>query len=240
MAQWQGHTVAYLGVIWPSAKYADDLTAINMRTDVGGPPPAGLVASGRTAPSLNDTDLEARAREVAQLLGIDPDQLATQAPQAAGDKDARDTLVSTLQNATTVRRRNLADEQTKAEHDVAFNDTGSNLFFAIDHELQYLFTNVGAALTDNPVIRWLKQLRNDANAIIAHILNIFAYNEMKIRAGIVGRGLATLAHEPTGPSAKQETKVRRCHSAAQLSAAAITMTVIPLFRGATCGWNSGR
>jgi hypothetical protein len=29
--QWQGHTVAYFGVIWPSSKYADDLTVINMR-----------------------------------------------------------------------------------------------------------------------------------------------------------------------------------------------------------------
>ena len=35
-AQWQGHTAAYFGVIWPSAKYADDLTVINMRADIGG------------------------------------------------------------------------------------------------------------------------------------------------------------------------------------------------------------
>ena len=43
--QWQGHTVAYFGVIWPSSKYADDLTVINMRADAGDPPPhAGVVA----------------------------------------------------------------------------------------------------------------------------------------------------------------------------------------------------
>jgi hypothetical protein len=117
-AQWQGHTVAYFGVIWPSDKYADDLTVINMRAEVGGPPPAGIVAGGPTAPSLNDADLEARARDVAEFLGIDPDQLATQALQAAGDEGARDALVSTLQNATAVRRQSLADEQTKVEHDV--------------------------------------------------------------------------------------------------------------------------
>ena len=70
-AQWQGHTVAYFGVIWPSAKYADDLTVINMRADFRGPPPP----AGITAPPLNDADLEARARDVAQFLGINPDQL---------------------------------------------------------------------------------------------------------------------------------------------------------------------
>jgi hypothetical protein len=32
--------------------------------------------------------------------------------------------------------------------------------------------------------------RRDAKALIAHILNLFAYNEMKNRAGVVGRGLA--------------------------------------------------
>jgi hypothetical protein len=48
-AQWQGHKVAYFGVIWPSAKYADDLTVISMRADFRGPPPAGFVAGGSTA-----------------------------------------------------------------------------------------------------------------------------------------------------------------------------------------------
>jgi hypothetical protein len=187
-AQWQGRTAAYFGVIWPSAKYADDLTVINMRADIGGQPPAGG-AGGPTA--LKAADLEARARDVAQFLGIDPDQLATQALQAAGDVGARDALVSTLQNTTADRRRSLAaDEQTKIEHDAAFSDTGRNLFSAVDHEVQHLSRNVGSGLTDNPLIGWLKQLRSDANAIIAYILNIFAYNEMKIRAGIVGNGLA--------------------------------------------------
>ena len=51
---------------------------INMRADVVGPPPL----------SLNDADLEAHARDVAQFLGIDPDQLATQALQAASNQDA--------------------------------------------------------------------------------------------------------------------------------------------------------
>jgi pimeloyl-ACP methyl ester carboxylesterase len=46
------------------------------------------------------------------------------------------------------------------------------------------------------LIRWLKQLRTDATAIIAHILNIFAYNEMKIRAGVVGGGLAAHVLNP--------------------------------------------
>jgi hypothetical protein len=189
--QWQGHTVAYFGVIWPSSKYADDLTVIKMRADAGDPPPhAGVVAGLPAAPSLNDADLQARARDVAQFLGIDPDLLATQALQAAGDNGARDALVSTLQKATSERRRLRADEQTRAEYDAAFSETGSNLFSAIGGELQQLFTNVADVVADNPLIGWLKQLRGDANAKIAYILNLFAYNEMKIRAGVVGGGLA--------------------------------------------------
>jgi hypothetical protein len=114
--QWQGHTVAYFGVIWPSSKYADDLKVINMRVDAGDPPPhAGVVAGLPAAPPLNDADLQARAQDVAQFLGIDPDLLATQALQAAGDNGARDALVSTLQKATSERRRLRADEQTRAE-----------------------------------------------------------------------------------------------------------------------------
>jgi len=189
-ARRQGHTVAYFGVIWPSAKYADDLTVIGMRADVGGPPPAGIVAGGPNATALNDADLKARARDVAQFLGIDPDRLATQALQAAGNQGARDAFVLTLQNATAARRLAFADEQTKAEYDAAFSDRGSNLFSAIDHELQQLFTNVADVVNDNPLIGWLQQLRRDANAKIAWILNLFAYNEMKIRAGVVGTGLA--------------------------------------------------
>ena len=111
---------------------------------------------------------------MAQFLGIDPNLLATQALQAAGDNGARDALVSTLQKATSERRQLLADEQTKAEYDAAFSETGSNLFSAIGGELQQLFTNVADVVADNPLIGWLKQLRGDANAKIAHILNLFA------------------------------------------------------------------
>ena len=52
--------------MWLSAKYADDLTVIGMRADVGGPPAAGIVAGGPNATALNDADLKARARDVAQ------------------------------------------------------------------------------------------------------------------------------------------------------------------------------
>jgi hypothetical protein len=75
--QWQGRA-AYFGVIWPSAKYADDLTVMNMRLEAGSPSPAEIIAPGPTALPLSNADLEARAREVAQfLVEIDPDQLAT-------------------------------------------------------------------------------------------------------------------------------------------------------------------
>jgi hypothetical protein len=150
-AQWQGHTAAYFGVIWPSAKYADDH---NMQAELGGPPPFGIVAGEPTptSTSLNDADLEARARDVAQFLGIDPDLLATQALQAAGDEGGRDAFVSTLQNATA-GHQSLADDQTNAEHDAAFTHTGSNIFSAIHHERQYLSTNVADPVTDNPLIR---------------------------------------------------------------------------------------
>jgi hypothetical protein len=195
-AQWQGHTAAYFGVIWPSAKYADDLTVNNMRAELGGPPRAGIVSGGPTAQSLNDAELEAHARDVAQFLGIDPDQLAPQALRAVGDEGARDALASMLKNATADRRRQSADEQTKAEHDAAFTKTGRNLFSAIHHQRQRLSTTVADAVTDNPLIYWLKQLRGDANAIIAYILNNFAYNEMKIRAGVVGSGLAAHVLNP--------------------------------------------
>jgi hypothetical protein len=190
-AQWQGHTVAYFGVIWPSSEYADDLTVINMPVDAGDPP--GIVAGGPTAQPLNDVVLQERARYVARFLGgIDPELLATQALQAAGDNAGRDALLLTLQNATADRRQSLADAQTKAEYNAAFRETGSDLFSAISGELQQLFTNVAdvVAAAENPLIGWLKQLRGDANTIIAQILNYFAYNEMKIRAGVVGVGLA--------------------------------------------------
>ena len=49
-AQGQGRTVAYFGVIWPSSKYADDLTVLNMRADAGAPPV--IVAGGPTAHPL--------------------------------------------------------------------------------------------------------------------------------------------------------------------------------------------
>jgi hypothetical protein len=137
-------------VIWPSAKYADDLTVINMRADFRGPPPpAGITYA------FEHADLEARARDVAQFLGINPDQLATQVLQAASDEGARDALVSTLQNATADRRQ-LADEQTEAEHDATFSDnTGSN------QEVQRLSTNADAVI-QNPQVGWLKHLRRDA------------------------------------------------------------------------------
>ena len=196
VAQWQGHTAAYFGVIWPSAKYADDLTVNNMRAELGGPPPVGIVAGEPTPTSLIDAgSLEAHARDVAQFLGIDPDLLATQALRAAGDEGDRDAFVSTLQNATADRHQSLADEQTKAEYGVAFTDTGSHLFSAIHRDRQHLSANA-AEVPNNPFIDWLKQLRGDANAIISQILNLFAYNEMKIRAGVVGRGLAAHVLNP--------------------------------------------
>ena len=179
-AQWQGRSVAYFGVIWPAAKYADDLTVI---PDVGDRPPAAMAAS------LNDEDLKAHAQNVAQFLGIDPELLAAQALQAPDDESARDTLVSTLQRGIPDHRRALADKQTRAEHDVAFENTGSNLFSTIENELQHL-KNVADAVANNPFKHLLKLLRSDPKAIIAQILNLFTYYEMKIRSGTVGEGLA--------------------------------------------------
>ena len=49
---WQGHTVAYFGVIWPSTKYADDLTVIEMRADAGDPPPPAGIVAGYLQPLL--------------------------------------------------------------------------------------------------------------------------------------------------------------------------------------------
>jgi hypothetical protein len=171
-------------VIWPAAKFTDDLTVINMQAAVRGAPHAGI-----TSPPLNDAELEARARDVAQFLKINPDQLATQALQAANNEGARDPLVSTLQNATAARRQ-LADEQTKAEHDATFSDnTGSRVFLAVDRELQRLSTNADTII-QNRLAGSLKHLRHDPKSIIAYILNLFAYNEMKNRAGVVGKGLA--------------------------------------------------
>lgn len=179
-AQWQGRSVAYFGVIWPAAKYADDLTVI---PDVGDPPRAAMAAS------LNDEDLNAHAQNVAQFLGIDPELLTTQALQAADDEGTRDALVSTLQRSISDHRRALADKQTRAEHDAAFEKTGSNLFSTIENELQHL-KNVADVVADNPLKRLLKLLRGDPKTIIAHILNLFTYFEMKNRSGIVGEGLA--------------------------------------------------
>jgi hypothetical protein len=167
-------------VIWPAARYADDLTVI---PDVGDLPRAVM------APSLNDEDLKAHAQNVAQFLGIDPELLATQALQAAvDDGSARDALVSTLQGSIPEHRRALADKQTRAEHDAAFENTGSNLFSIIKNELQHLI-NV-ADMVANKLKHLLKQLRSDPKTLIAHILNLFTYTEMKIRSGIVGEGLA--------------------------------------------------
>ncbi|MGB7697801.1 MAG: hypothetical protein WBL57_00600, partial [Methylovirgula sp.] len=91
-ARWQRRRAAYFGVIWPSDEFADDLTVLDMRPDVTGPPPAGIVAA---AQPLSRAALEARARDVAQFLGIDADLLAAQALQAASDNEgARDTLLS--------------------------------------------------------------------------------------------------------------------------------------------------
>ncbi|MGB6655636.1 MAG: hypothetical protein WBE49_01915 [Methylovirgula sp.] len=193
-ARWQGRRAAYFGVIWPSDEFADDLTVLDMRPDVTGPPPAGIVAA---AQPLSRAALEARARDVAQFLGIDADLLAAQALQAASDNEgARDTLLSTLQSATATRRNESADDQTKAEHKDAFDQNGANFFSAIEREFQHLSTAVVDAVTDNPMIEWLKRLRGDTNAITAFVLNNLAYNEMKIRARLVGRGLADHALEP--------------------------------------------
>ncbi len=179
-AQWQGRSVAYFGVIWPAAKYADDLTVI---PDVGDPPRAAMAAS------LSHDNLRAHAQNVAQFLGIDPELLATQALQAPDNESARDALVSTLQRSIPDHRRALADKQTRAEHDVAFENTGSNLFSTIENELRHL-KNVADVVADNPLKHLLKLLRSDAKTIIAHILNLFTYTEMKIRSGTVGEGLA--------------------------------------------------
>jgi hypothetical protein len=131
--------------------------------------------------------------------------------------------VSTLQNATADRRQSQADEQTKAEHYGAFNETGRSLFAAIDNELRQLSTNVADATTDNPLIRWLKQLRRDANAIIANILNIFAYNEMKIRAGIVGGGLGAYVLNPVLADGKRVHLVGHSFGGRLMTSAAATV-----------------
>jgi hypothetical protein len=213
----QGRSVAYFGVIWPAAKFTDDLTVINMRAALRGAPHAG-----NTSSPLNDAELEARARDVAQFLVINPDQLATQALQAATNEGARDALVSTLQNATAARRQ-LADEQTKAEHDATFGDnTGSGVFLAIDRELQRLSTNADTIIK-NRLAGSLKHLRHDPKSIIAYILNLFAYNEMKNRAGVVGKGLAEHVLNPLVAVGKRVHLVGHSFGARLMTAATATV-----------------
>jgi len=56
--------------------------------------------------------------------------------------------VSTLQNATADRRQ-LADEQTEAEHDATFSDnTGSKVFLAINQEGVHLLNFNGTSLPE--------------------------------------------------------------------------------------------
>ena len=186
--RWGDRKAAYLGVIWPSDKYSDDLTVLGMRPEIGGPPPAGLAPGGPPA-TLPTAELEARAHNVAALLGAHSPTLAAQAIAAATDPAARDGLVKTLQAAAGGRNA-FADDQTKGESAPLFTSKGSDLFGAIGHELSQLFASADSGLSSNPLIQWLKHLRGDDNAIVANILNTFAYNELKIRAGVVGSGLA--------------------------------------------------
>jgi hypothetical protein len=67
-----------------------------------------------------------------------------------------------LSTPKVLDRRQLADEQTEAEHDATFSDnTGSKIFLAIDQEVQRLSTNADAVI-QNPQVGWLKHLRRDA------------------------------------------------------------------------------
>src|SRR5579875_816991 len=183
-ARWQGRTLAYFGVIWPSDKYSDDLTVVDMRQDVSVP------ISPHGEDPLSSAQLQDRSRGVAHFLGIDPDVLARQSLNAAQNVDARDAFLSTLRDVTAARHETSADAQTKTEHKGLFRVAGAHIFDTVERDLKYLSSTVANAVTNNPMISWLKQVRNDGNARTAFILNLFAYNEMKIRAGLVGRGLA--------------------------------------------------
>ena len=193
-ARWQGRKVEYFGVIWPSAKYADDLTIVDMQMDADSPlvPPAA--AASMTA--LNDEKLQLRAQEVAVFIGARPDLIVGHALGAANNDDDRNALVIALRSAAASRQAS-ADQQTKIDHAALFDEgkTGSDIFSEIHQEFLHL-SSVVANTSDNPLIGWLKRLRSDANAKVAYLLNLFAYNEMKIRAGRVGEGLAAQAVNP--------------------------------------------
>jgi pimeloyl-ACP methyl ester carboxylesterase len=65
-----------------------------------------------------------------------------------------------------------------------------------------LSTNADTII-QNPLAGSLKHLCRDAKAIIAYILNLFVYNEMKIRAGVVGSGLAEHVLNPLAAVGKR-------------------------------------
>jgi predicted alpha/beta hydrolase family esterase len=172
--------IAYLGIIWPSDKYADDLTVMDMRPTLSSPP-----RQPGPSPILSDADLSTRAEQVAILLGTDPGALRTLALRASHDPSAQDALVTALQQASRTPMHPATDQ-----YGFLFTSLGHKIVDGIRSGIVALKGAVLHAVEDNPLIHWLDRLRTDANAVVAHVLNIFAYNELKQRAGVVGEGVA--------------------------------------------------
>lgn len=187
-----GRKYGVIGIFWPSDQFRDDLSQ-EVVAVLGDQPGAASAAAGQPV----DLDkLKARAKAIADLLGVDPDVLSRQAVRAADLKSQGDAnkMVALLREAVGTS----GDQDLATEHGAILDpDTDG---WALVQQLQRSGAAQGGAAADGGAQAIdTEQATGSALGIlggiaaaVATVLNQFAYFELKKRAGLVGRSLGGL------------------------------------------------
>lgn len=208
-----GRKIGVAGVYWPSDKYQDDLS-LETR-----PPDTGPAVSINDA-DISTPDLKERAREVAELLGLNPADFAALAVQASNGGKSADDLVGALRGAISPPE----DVEAQAEHGDLLGDTpGSQILVEMQAALDAAAQGqVAPAAPEAPAVSFLSGVR----ARIARLLNQAAYYELKTRAGRVGQGLGRALDADGLVGVERLHLIGHSFGARLVTSAAATLTVV--------------
>jgi len=194
-----GRRFAAIGVMWPAFRFQPDLSLV--RDDLSVVGKGGAASLAYEGPS--DEEVRARAAELAQVLGDNPETFADEALTAAGGGASSDAFLGRLRTVMAA----VASDDLRAEHKELLRAPGRELVQRLSQ---------GADLgTEGPqddngrgsaaglgatIARQGWRLLSGGKAAVATILNQATYFEMKARAGTVGEAVASLldAEVPEG------------------------------------------
>ena len=174
--------IVVAGVLWPAKRYRTDFDEGALKAVTGG----ALAGEDATTTDLDDAEFDAAIAEAEEFLALAPGELEALARDAANAPE--DHATALLAKLTCKKEAPTDAEVAEDLAALTDRDPAETLNLLTEAPVMMIAPQVGGTLS---IMNTLSPIWNGPRAAVARLLNQFTYYEMKARAGVVGKALAS-------------------------------------------------